>query len=377
MITSPNQRKFLKTGAFLFGLVTVLSMGLQAQSDPAVASVRSLPVLTTVVNMDTSYKVSRSFTGRAIARRTSSLSFEVSGTLEGVTVDYGSLVKKGDKLASLDKARLTAQQNQTLAEREEVIANLNLAEKTWVRTKETFDRGHTSAQRLDEAEANTIALKARSRRLDAALKSIQIDLGKHTIHAPYDGVITSRMSDEGSVINAGKPILEIIENSIIEAHVGMPAEFATAANIAEQVRLFRADGALIDGFTIKSVVPTLNGQTRTMLVTFNLPHGVASHGELINAIIKDTITADGAWIPLRALSSDVRGLWRVYKVFQDANGHYVRFENVQILYTDGDRVYVTGTIADGDIIIADGLKRLAPKQRVRLVPSNTLTTTNK
>jgi len=107
-----------------------------------------------------------------------------------------------------------------------------------------------------------------------------------------------------------------------------------------------------------------------MMVTFDLPSGSAARGELVTAVVRDWQEAEGSWLPLRALSSDVRGLWRVYKIVDGPDGPQVRFENVQILYTDDNRVYVTGTISNGDRIIADGIERLAPGQRGTILPSS-------
>ena len=128
---------------------------------------------------------------------------------------------------------------------------------------------------------------------------------------------------------------------------------------------------MITGATLRSVVPTIEGQTRTMMVTFNLPENTAARGELITALVEDWQESAGAWLPIRALSSDVRGLWRVYKVVNGVDGPHVQFENVQILYTDTNRVFVTGTISNGDRVIADGIERLAPGQRVTVLsPDN-------
>ncbi|GHF23037.1 multidrug transporter [Kordiimonas sediminis] len=363
-------RKHLIGGAITLCLGILITVRLGASPQTEETAPKPLPVKTVTAHLQDTYQVRRSFTGRAIARRESHLSFELGGTLKSVAVDFGSTVQKGDVLASLDTSRLEAQLNQMLAEQEEIAATLRLAERTLSRTQETFKRGHTSAQRLDEAEANMISLQAQERRLAAAVNAVRIDLGKHTLTAPYDGVITSRTADEGSVLAAGTPLLQIVEASVIEAHIGMPADFASASALADQVKLYTASRQQITDFKIKSVVPTLSGQTRTMLVTFELPAGAAKHGELIHAVIDDTLQSTGAWLPLRAVSSDVRGLWRVYKVFEDEKGHYVRFENIQIIYTDKERVFVTGTISDGDIIISNGMDRLAPRQRVRIVSSD-------
>lgn len=332
---------------------------------------RALPVRTVEATIEPGYHARRTFTGRAIPGRISRMAFELGGSVEAIHVDLGTVVNKGDTLAELDTARLQAQKAQLEAEADEVMARLDLAQRTLKRAQETFAKGHASAQRLDEAEAQAIALKANQKRLEAALAALDVDLAKSSILAPFDGVITARMLDEGTVVGAGTTILEVSENNRMEAHIGMPPEYATAAQNGAPVELRGGRRQTIDAATLRSVVPAIEGQTRTMMVTFNLPEGSASRGELITAVVDDWQESEGAWLPLRALSSDVRGLWRVYKVIDGPKGPHVRFENVQILYTDANRVFVTGTISNGDKVISDGIERLAPGQRVTIIPAST------
>ncbi|WP_417452129.1 efflux RND transporter periplasmic adaptor subunit [Kordiimonas sp.] len=350
--------------------VAVLAARLPAQTVPDSGLSRALPVRTTEVTIENGYHARRTFTGRAVPGRMSSMAFELGGTIANITVDLGSSVQAGDILAELDTARLNAQRAQLLAEKDEVSASLDLAERTFARAKETFNKGHASAQHLDEAEANAISLRARAKRLDATVAALDVDIAKSKIKAPFPGTITARHLDEGAVVGAGTKLLELSENTRMEAHIGMPPEYAFAARGGAPVELRGGRRKQIDGATIRSIVPTIEGQTRTMMVTFDLPKDSADRGELITAVVNDWQETSGAWLPIRALSSDVRGLWRVYKVVEGKDGPEVRFENVQVLYTDTNRVFVSGTISAGDRIISDGVERLAPGQRVTVLASD-------
>ena len=372
----PHTPRALVAGAALVvaGLAFLLSsnQSLLAQAAAGNGLSRAMPVRTATVKLENGYFARRTFTGRALPGQTSQLSFELPGTLVHVAADIGSTVSKGDTLAALDTSRLEAQKHQIEAEHAEAEANLNLAERTLARTKDTFAKGHTSAQRLDEAEAQAIALTARVARLSASLESLNVDLSKARLTAPYDGIITARNLDEGSVVAPGQPLFEISETGTMEAHVGLPPEYARAVEDGAPFTLLDNRRTPIEGAVLKSFVPVITGQTRTMMLTFDLKAGSAARGELITAVVNDWQEDTGTWLPLRALSADVRGLWRVYKVQDGANGPQVSFENVQILYTDGNRVFVTGTLTDGDRVISEGLHRLAPGQRVEILTDSTI-----
>ena len=338
------------------------------QHDPAANNApRTLPVRTTTVKFQNGYFARRTFTGRAVAGRTSSMSFEFGGTIKSVLVDIGSVVKAGAPLAELDTARLDANKNQMLAERDETTARLDLAERTFKRAQETFNKGHASAQKLDEAEANAISLRAQLKRLQASVAALDVDLSKAVIRAPFAGMITLRNLDEGTVVAGGTAILELTETSRLEAHIGMPPEHALAVQKGAKFTLRNSRKKIIEGVSVRTVVPVINGTTRTMMVVLDIPFDSVARGELLHASVQNWQEAPGAWVPLRALASDVRGLWRVYKVDSKTNPPHVRFENVQILHSEAGKAFVSGTLSDGDVIIADGLARLARGQRVSIV----------
>lgn len=375
MIDSKNLPKVKIAKIAAAGLAVALvssfvGMRLTAQQPEMSNSSRTLPVRTAVVELENGYMARRTFTGRAVAGRTSSLAFELGGTIQSVHVDMGSVVEKGAPLAALDTSRLDANRSQMAAERDEVVASLDLAERTLERATETFNKGHASAQRRDEAEANAISLRARLKRLDASISAIDVDLAKSVIRAPFSGTITRRTLDEGTVVAGGTSLLEITETSRMEAHIGMPPEHAKAVKNGSEYIMRDGRRNIIDGVRVRSIVPVIDGNTRTMMVTFDIPADVVARGELMHASVQNWQEAAGAWLPLRALSSDVRGLWRVYKVDNKTSPPHVRFENVQILYSEPNRAYVTGTISAGDVIIADGLERLAPGQRVSVISND-------
>jgi len=375
-ITSPKAIKLIALGIAIAVLGSLVGMRLTAQQPERATHSRILPVKVTTVTLETGYMARRTFTGRAVTGRTSNLAFELGGTLNAVYVDMGSLVKQGSPLAALDTARLNATRNQLTAEHNEVLANLDLAESTLKRVEEMFKSGHISAQKNDEAKANAIALRARENRLNAAIASLDVDISKATLHAPFTGTITKRTFDEGTVVAAGTSLLELTEISRMEAHIGMPPEHAMAIKNGADYILRGNNRNIIEGAKVRAVIPVIEGNTRTMLVTFDIPADTVARGELIHASVQHWQEANGAWLPLRALSSDVRGLWRVYKVDQTTEPAHVQFENVQILYSEPERAFVTGTISNDEVVIADGLERLAPGQRVSILPASSTTHKN-
>lgn len=342
----------------------------QAESQTSEDS-QPLPVAALRVKLQSSYTIERGFTGRATARRRSELGFERAGKLVEIGIDTGDRVQEGQALARLDTQQLRSQRAELVAARSEAEADLELARKTRARRVQLFKDGHVSAQSRDDAVAEADAAAARLARIDAQIASVDVDLDKSILRAPYAGAIERRLLDEGSVIDAGATVLRLIETGILEAEIGFPLSFARRMEPGSHVPLRTEKGDLAFA-RVRSVVPAVRGETRTALVTFTIEGGVTdaiADGSLVTARIPYRVEAPGFWLPLRALTADVRGLWRVYKlgnrerVLGPAS---VTFENVQILYSENDRAFVSGTVNDGDLLVAKGVERVVPGQTVEV-----------
>ena len=84
--------------------------------------------------------------------------------------------------------------------------------------------------------------------------------------------------------------------------------------------------------------------------------------------IAERTEARGFWLPATALTRGSRGLWSVLVVETDAAlGRSVAARrDVELLYTDGDRVLVRGTLRPGDAVIFGGTHRLVAGQPVEV-----------
>ncbi len=331
---------------------------------------RALPVSVMRVDMRDSYTISRGFTGRAVSRRRSELGFETSGRIEAVLIDNGDMVRKGDVVARLDTDQLIAQRKELAARLAEANANLQVSQKTAERVRSLFDQGHVTEQRLDEASAASDASSAIRSSAAAALASIDISIEKSVLTAPYDGIVARRLLDEGTAVMVGNPVLLLIENGPLEAEVGMPLGFAQRLSPGDILPLKTQMGDLVFA-NVRAIVPLVRGETRTALVTLEVQGEAAlpiADGSLVTAEINDAVPSSGFWIPMRALTADVRGLWRVYKVVSaDDGSQHVVFENVQIIHSENDRAFVSGTVDGGDLLIDEGVARVTPGEKVEVV----------
>lgn len=388
-----------------------------------------LSVETTEVSLVSSYQVNRTYTGTIVSRRRSLLGFERQGKLLDLLVNPGEQVEAGMPLAILDTQDLKAKQKELLAERKQVKAllqelqagsrnetiaaaqskvkswqsQLKLAQIKAQRRKELHTSGAISREQLDiaTAEVDTIqanlnesqsrlnellagtrpekvsAQQALFEQLDAKLASLAIEIEQSTLKAPFRGIISQQLVDEGSIVSAGKSILTLVEAQTLQVHVGVPINAASQISRGNQYQL--QIGSKIYQGKVLSTLPQLDSITRTLTVILALDSHAATEvraGQIAKLQLSENITDSGYWLPTTALVRGIRGLWSCYAlgksefVINTSNEAFrVEQREVEIIQSESDRIFVRGTLQNGDRIIVNGNHRLVPHQLVRSIDS--------
>lgn len=319
------------------------------------------------------YEIRRPFIGQVEAARASDIGFELPGTLAEVAVDEGDRVAAGDLLARLDDARLQARLGELEAGLAQSRAELELARATRSRVEAAVAFEGVSEQEVDQARQQVAALEAAVALADSRLRSARVDLAKSRLTAPWDAVVVARRADEGQVLGAGQPVLSLVERAPARARVGVAGDTAPELAPGQQVDLEIAGEQW--PASVRAVLPVRDPRARTIDVILQLPpHAGALPGDLVRLVLSRQIPAKGAWLPIGALTEAGRGLWSVFVAepleASDNDGdatHRLQRRLVQVVHQEGDRAYVQGALADGEPVVADGLQRVSPGQRVRLV----------
>lgn len=377
---------------------------------PAAANV--LPVTTIKAERVDSYARQRSYTGLLREARRSQLSFQRGGELLQLSVDEGQYVEVGQELGRLDDRHIRARRAQVEAQvaeakaileelvagpRKETIAakraelraqqaqrqilasNLKRRERLLQSTAvsreeyETFKFDYEAAlaredviqRQLDEMLAGTrveqiAAQRARLAQLDAQLTDIAHDLQDTQLVAPFAGRVAKRFVDEGTVIAAGTPIVEVIDDTHVEAWIGLPPSAALEMEVGQQHEL------LIDGETVTAVVKSRapdvqqTSRTRNVILRLDADGQHVLPGQVVRLAVSEQVDQPGYWVPTTALTRGTRGLWSLYVV----EGNVVARRDVELLDTVGTDSFVRGTLQPGDEVIASGTHRVVLGQRV-------------
>lgn len=343
----------------------IAALHLRASAEAGPQRPLPTPVETLTIEMQDSYEEAGRYVGRLEPARQTALAFERGGLVTSVFKDEGDRVAAGEPVASVDTSQLEATRDQLEAQVRELTARRRLATLTLGRQSKLQKKGWSPEQRLDEAQASLSELTAGIDRVKAQIASIDIDIAKSKITAPFDGIVSSRLIDEGAVVAAGTPLLTVLEADRRQARIGLPPEVTTKLDPARTYVLDTGVGKL--QARLHTQRPDLQAGTRTVTVLFDVT-GKSSvpFGEIVTLTLDTEIKTRGTWVPLAALSEGHRGLWNILTVVTREGQPFAQSEAVEILHIDGERAYVRGTFQPGAEIVAGGTNRVVTGQRVAL-----------
>ena len=361
--TDAAQRRFIAALIPLFGL-GVLTTALNACNSTeshAATEPSPLPVETMLAQELDHYEVRRVFSGTVRSRRASQLGFELPGLVDKVYVDEGDAVKEGQLIAEVDTAQLRAARRRVLASLKEAQAGVGISTLTADRLEKLAQDQYISKQSADEARFSLQAAEAKRMELRAALAQIDVDLEKSRLVAPFSGIVSTRLVDEGTVVAAGAPVVRFRESDEREALIGLPRSIPIETGSTQELIL---DGRSVEA-QVAALVNDVDARTRTVTAILELPKDIeAADGQVIDLVHRRRVVDSGFWVPTTALTEGLRGTWTVYSVKADGDAGIVRREAVEVLHAETDRAFVRGTLEPSDQIIATGLHRVVPGQRV-------------
>lgn len=125
------------------------------------------------------------------------LSADTQGKITKVSVDNGDIVKEGQPLLELDKSM-------TALQLEAVNTKISGLEKDIQRYKSLVESNAIQGVKLEKAQLGLDAAK-----IERA--TVQEQLNKATVRAPFDGVITAKLTEKGAFAAPGVPLFQLTD----------------------------------------------------------------------------------------------------------------------------------------------------------------------
>lgn len=293
-----------------------------------------------------------------------------NGYIKHWVTDIGAHVKTGDLIAEIETPEVDAQMHQAEADLLTAKANNQLAQITAKRWVSLLKTNSVSKQETDEKTGDAKAKEALMEAASANYNRLQELESFKRIVAPFDGTITARNVDDGSLINAGSStstheLFHIAEVDKLRVYVQVPQTYAIAlkpgfeGNVRFTERPEKEYSAkLID------TAGALDPVTRTLLLEFELDNadGTLLSGGYAELHMNIPLETSNIKLPVNTLLFRKDGLQ--VAVVKD---NHVALRTITIARDFGNEVEVNSGIGVGDRIIENPSDSLVEGQQVNVI----------
>lgn len=269
------------------------------------------------------------------------LSAELQGKINAVFVDVGDFVQKGQPLIQLDNSLLKLQ----LEGVEVQIEGLELDAKRYlILTKADAIQGV-------QLEKTLLALKAAKIQKATLAEQIQ----KTTIKAPFSGVVTAKLTEQGAFAAPGIPLLQITDIAVLKFTINIPETDLALFQIGKSYTITPdvMQNELINGKMYMVGSKANAGNSYAIQFKINNKGLRLKAGMFGKVIVKNNMSAKGIVIP----SSAIIGSADNAQVYVVKNGKAIK-QDVLIQSTLQNQVLLASGIVAGDVIVVNGFINL-------------------
>lgn len=289
-----------------------------------------------------------SYSGTFEPNKETKISAEIQGKINEVLVDVGSLVSKGQSLIQLDNSLLKLQLQTVEVQIEGLEADVN---RYTILAK---------ADAIQGVQLEKALLGLKSAKVQKATLLEQIN--KTTIKAPFNGVVTAKLSEEGAFAAPGIPLLQITDITNLKFTINVPE------NDLSQFKLNQTYSITTDAYSEIHLTgkATMIGSKANMGSSFPVQFSVNNTSDLkiksgmfgkVN--LKNNTQEKGIIIP----ASAIVGSANQPQVYLIKNGKSV-LQNITISKKMQNKAVVSNGLKEGDVIVTNGFINLFDGARV-------------
>jgi RND family efflux transporter MFP subunit len=340
--------------------------------------VPSLRIATVEANPAT---VSVTLPGTTAAFAAANIYARATGYIAKRNVDIGDHVKSGDLLAELAVPELDHQisQNEATLEQlksalQQAVASKDLAQVTWDRDAPLVQKGWFTPQ---QGDTDRLTLQARVAAVSVAeanvssqqnlLKVLRQNRDYALVVAPFDGIITQRNVDVGSLVQgnaaSGSFMFEVMQKNVIRVWVYVPQDsaFGVAPGIDAVIRVPELPDRKFSG-TVTRIADALQSGTRTLLTEIDIPNpdSALRTGIYCNVELHIPRTTPSLVVPADAVIFNRNGI----QVAVVNNGK-AEFRKIEVKRDMGTRIEVDSGIKVGDQVILNPPVNLVDGSKIR------------
>lgn len=282
------------------------------------------------------------YTGTFEPNKETKISADIQGKINAVLVDVGSYVSKGQTLIQLDNSLLKLQ----LQTVEVQIEGLEDDVKRYTIL--------TEADAVQGVQLEKARLGLKSAKIQRATLLEQIS--KTSIKAPFNGIVTAKLNEEGGFAAPGVPLLQITDISTLRFTVNVPENDLVKF---QNNQTYKINADVYPDISLSGKVSMI-GSKANMGNSFPIQFQVANtknlsikSGMFGKVNLSESEQEQGILIPTSAIMEE-NGIAKVYVI---KNGK-AALQSITTTKTIGNKTLVSNGLNENDIIVTNGFINL-------------------
>ncbi len=289
-----------------------------------------------------SFRNDISYPGTFEPNKETKVSADIQGKINSVLVDVGSQVKKGQALIQLDNSLLKLQ----LQTAEIQIDGLDADVKRYTVLAE--------ADAIQGVQLEKSILGLKSAKVQRSTLFEQIN--KTTIVAPFNGIVTAKLTEEGAFAAPGVPLLQLTDISLLRFTINVPEQEVGDFKIGQSYSLSAdvyPETPLMGKVSMTGSKANIGNSFPVQFSVSNTSDLKIKSGMFGKVQFKNDTKDERIIIP----ASSIVGTNIQPQVYRIKNGK-ATLQNITISARFQNKVLVSAGLSDGDVIVTNGFINL-------------------
>lgn len=285
------------------------------------------------------------------------VSAEVSGRINQYYVEKGDLVQKGEAIAKIDDSQL-------IREKQRLEAVTAQSRENYERLKRLFEQENVGS------EIDYLNARYTYEQNQAALESVNVNLDKTTVRAPFNASVENILVEEGEMASPGTALVRLIGSDRMKVAAGVPARYASDVNKGDSAQVwfdFQQSDTLQLPLTF--VGQSISPQNRTFRIEMALPSSESRFkiDMIANVKVKTSHRKSTIVVGKEFIYQKEDG-FVVYTAVQDKKGNTIaREQPVKLGPSYENNTVVVQGLEPGEVMITVGSSFLQDGMRINIV----------
>jgi RND family efflux transporter MFP subunit len=277
----------------------------------------------------------------------------------------GERVREGDLLVRFEIPSMTSDVAGREADVASAVARVEATKATETRVAGLVERGINAQKDLEAAQLDRKQAEASLRQAQAALNAANQLHERTTFKARFAGIVAKRMHAVGDLVDAGNPVLEVIDPDRLEVVTAIPVSDLSHVAPGEAARVGDPSGTASEAGSVVSIPAAVDpsSSTANVRVRFTAPTHLRMGTPVAVTIVTERLTK-ALVIPAVGVIRDGDEVFVMVAGQDDDKAHKTP---VTLGPTAGGRVQVKSGLKAGDLVIVRGQDGLPDEAGITIV----------